>query len=204
MGEVRLDRLQAGHGTHLTLHYDARKRGGGQQVTFYEDGKSVMHTLGRSSGGRGTLHFTPAAGAGGVRTIVARATVDGSPIRDQVLAHFRFAGTPRTGSPRRVTAHRRGGTPVISWSPVAGAVSYGIVVNRSGGAQQQFTRSAHHRSLKIAKYPLTEGGQVTVSARGPLGDWGTTGRSPRFSATRAAPTMFLAPLDKTGPKHKHR
>ena len=73
--------LVAGHGAHLTLHYDARRRGGGQQVTFYESGKNVMHELGSSSGGRGTLRFTPAAGAGGTRTIVARATVDGSPIQ---------------------------------------------------------------------------------------------------------------------------
>ena len=107
----------AGRGTHLTLHYDARKRGGGQQVTFYEDGKNVMHALGSSSGGRGTLRFTPAAGAGGIRTIVARATVDGSPIRDQVIARFRFAGTHRTGSPRRVTARRRGGTLIHQLEP---------------------------------------------------------------------------------------
>ncbi|MDQ2897959.1 MAG: hypothetical protein M3Y09_20395, partial [Actinomycetota bacterium] len=98
----------SGRDSRVTLHYDARKRGGGQQVTFYEDGKNVMHALGHSSGGRGTVHFTPAAGVRGVRTIVARATVDGSPIRDQVLTRFPFAGTRRTGSPRRVTVRRNG------------------------------------------------------------------------------------------------
>ncbi|MGI8412566.1 MAG: delta-60 repeat domain-containing protein [Solirubrobacteraceae bacterium] len=190
-----------GRGSRLTLHYDARKRGGGQQVSFYEDGKNVMHELGHSGGGHGTLHFTPGAGPRGTRTIVARATVDGSPIQDQVLARFHFAGTPRTGAPRRVTVRRHGGTLLISWSAVAGAVRYGVVVNRSGGAQQQFTLSARRRSLRIPAYPLTEGGQITVSARGPLGDWGTAGKSPRFKATRAAPSMFLSPLRKT--RHKH-
>jgi hypothetical protein len=57
--------------------------------------------------------------------------------------------------------------------------------------------------LKIAKYPLTDGGQVTVSARGPLGDWGAARRSPGFEATQPAPTMFLAPLHTTRPKRKH-
>jgi hypothetical protein len=182
-----------GHDSRLTLHYDARKRGGGQQVTFYEDGKNVMHELGRSGGGRGTLHFTPAAGAGGTRTIVARATVDGSPIHDQTIARFHFGGTHRTGSPRRVTVRRRGNALLVSWTGVAGAIRYGVIVNSSGGVQQQFTLSARHRSLTISKYPPTDGGQVTVSARGPLGDWGRAGRSPLFRATTAAPSIFLSP-----------
>ena len=183
-----------GHGADLTLHYDARKRGGGQKVTFYEDGKNVMHALGSSSGGKGTLHFTPAAGARGTRTIVARATVDGSPIRDQVIAHFPFAGTGRTGSPRQLTVRRKATALIVSWSPVAGAVRYGVIVNHSGGTQQQFTVSARRHSLRVAAFPLSEGGQVTVSARGPLGDWGRATRSRPFQATKAATTIFLAPL----------
>jgi hypothetical protein len=182
-----------GHGAELTLHYDARKSGGGQQVTFYEDGKNVSHVIGSSSGGKGTLHFTPIAGVRGTRTIVARATVDGSPIRAQVIAHFSFAGTARTGSPRRLTVRRKGTALVINWGAVPGAVRYGVIVNHSGGTQQQFTVTARHRSLRVAAFSPSEGGQVTVSARGPLGDWGRAVRSRPFRATKAATTIFLAP-----------
>ena len=83
---------------------------------------------------------------------------------------------------------------IVSWSPVAGAVRYGIVVNHSGGTQQQFTVSAHRHAFRVAAFPLSEGGQVTVSARGPLGDWGRATRSRPFQATKAATTIFLAPL----------
>ncbi len=181
-----------GHGGDLTLHYDARKRGGGQKVTFYEDGKNVSHALGSSSGGKGTLHFTPAVGAGGTRTIVARATVDGTPIPSQVIARFHFAGTGRTGTPHKLTVRRSGTALIINWSPVAAAVRYGVVVNYSGGTQKQVTVSARRHSLRVAAFPFTEGGQVSVSALGPLGDWGRAARSQPVRATKAATTIFLA------------
>jgi len=71
---------------------------------------------------------------------VARATVDGSPIRDQVIARFHFAGTGRTGSPRQVTVRRKATALIVSWSAVAGAVRYGVIVNHSGGTQEPVHR----------------------------------------------------------------
>jgi hypothetical protein len=165
-------------------------------VTFYEDGPSVMHELGTSTGGRGTLHFTPAAGARGTRTIVARATVDGSPIRDQTIARFHYAGTSRTGKPGRVTVRRKGTTLVVSWAPVTGALRYGVVVNRSGGSQHRYVVSSRVHSLRIKGYQLTEGGLVGVSAQGRLADWGPSRHSARFKAIKQLPSIFLAPLKK--------
>jgi len=182
-----------GSGGQLVLHYDARKHGGGQQVTFYEDGTNVTHQLGTSTGGRGTLRFTPAPGAAGKRTIVARATVDGVPIADQTLAHFHFAGTRPVGRPGAVRVRRSGATLLISWGAASGAVGYGITVDRSGGMQQQFKVSARHRSLRIRKYPATEGGTVSVSARGGLGDWSPVRRSTAFKATKKPLSMFRSP-----------
>jgi hypothetical protein len=180
-----------GRGNRRTLHYDTRKRGGGQRVTFFEDGLNVMHELGTSTGGRGTLHFKPADGRRGVRTIVARATVDGVAIRDQVIARYRFGGTVRTGRPSRVTVQRRGSSLLVRWTRAAGAVRYGVLVNRSGGSQQRYELSARHRTLRIRHYPLTEGGRVSVSARGLLGDWGRPRRSRSFKATRRADTILV-------------
>jgi hypothetical protein len=180
-----------GTGSKLTLHYDARKPGGGQRVTFYEQGKNVMHLLVTSTGGKGTVRFTPTPGAGGTRAIVAQATVDGTPIRDQTLAHFRFAGTVKTGTPAKVTVQRKQGTLLVDWTAVAGAMSYGVLITMSDGAQRRYTVSPSHHSLSVKGYPLTQGGRVSVSARGALGDWGAARKSKSFKATKAAPSILL-------------
>jgi hypothetical protein len=165
-------------------------------VTFYEDGPKVMHELGTSTGGRGVLRFTPAPGLRGTRTIVAQATVDGSPIADQTLARFQFAGTPRAGQPRKVTVRRRGSTLIVRWSAVAGAVRYGILVKRSDGSQQRLVVASRSRSVRIRAYPLTEGGVVGVSAQGQLGDWGRARHSAAFKAVKTPPSVFGSPLAK--------
>ena len=84
----------------------------------------------------------------------------------------------------------------MSWSPVAGAIGYGVLVNRSGGAQQRFLVSARRQSLSIKGYPLTESGVIGVSAHGALGDWGRTRHSARPEALTTPCSMFLAPRRK--------
>jgi hypothetical protein len=186
-----------GNGAQLTLHYDARKRGGGQRVTFYEQGNNVLRPLVTSTGGRGTIRFTPAPGAAGRRAIIARATVDGAPIADQTLAHFRFRGTPKTGTPGKVTVQRERGNLVVRWTSAVGAVSYGVLITGSDGAQRRYRLSSSHHSLSVRGYPLTQGGRVSVSARGALGDWGRARRSNAFKATKAARTILLTKKIKT-------
>jgi len=183
----------SGKGAQRTLTYDARKKGGGQEVTFYEDGTNVSHELGTSTGGKGTIRFTPAPGQTGVRKIVARATVDGSPIADQTIATFRYTAPAPLKRPRHVTAIRKGKTLTIRWDAVVGAAHYGIVVNRGGGSQQRYVLPARRRSLKIRNYPLTEGGNVTVSAQDALGDWGPSRRSTSFKRVKAPDSIFLEP-----------
>jgi hypothetical protein len=153
-----------------------------------------MHELFSSSGGRGSRSFTPSPGNAGERTIVARATIDGVPIRDQVIARFRFAGTPRAGRPGKVTVIRKGTTLVVSWQPVAGAVGYGIAVDRSSGTQQVLEVSARRPAVRITRFPATEGGTVSVSARGALGDWGPARQSSPFKPVTAPPSIFRVPL----------
>ena len=193
----------SGRGSRLTLHYDARKRGGGQRVTFFEDGANVMHPLITSTGGTGTVHFTPAPGAPGTRTIVASATVDGSPIRSQTLARFHFAGTVKTGRPGKVTVRRKGGSLLVKWTAAAGATRYGVLLTRSDGAQQRFTVAASHRSLRVGHFPLTFGGRVSISARGVLGDWGAARKSKSFKATKRAESVLLTHKIHR-PAHKKR
>ena len=98
---------------------------------------------------------------------------------------------------------RTGSSLFVRWSRAPGAVRYGVLVNRSGGSQQRFELSARQRTLRIRHYPLTEGGRVSVSARGILGDWGGSRQSRPFKATRVAATVLVThPF--THQRHKHR
>jgi hypothetical protein len=192
-----------GAGSKLTLHYDARKRGGGQRVTFYEQGTNITHPLVTSAGGRGTVRFTPAPGAGGIRDIVAKATVDGTPIATQTLAHFRFRGTPKTGKPRMVAVKREKGSLLIDWSAAAGATRYGVLIAGSDGSQRRYTVAGSRRSLKVS-YPLTAGGRVSVSGRGALGDWGPARKSKAFKAAKAARSILLTKKHASAKKTKKK
>jgi hypothetical protein len=159
-------------------------------VTFYEQGTNITHPLVTSAGGRGTVRFTPAPGAGGTREIIAKATVDGTPIPDQTLARFHFRGTPKAGSPGHVTVQRKKAKLLIDWTAATGAARYGVLITSSDGTQRRYTVSKSHRSLSVG-YPLTQGGRVSVSARGALGDWGPARKSKVFKAVKAARSILL-------------
>ncbi len=175
-----------GSGPKLTLSYDARKEGGGQDVTFYEEGPNVFHPIGSSTGGRGTIRFAPSPGPAGPRTIVAHATVDGVPIQDQTIARFTFVGTRPAARPARVTVRRVGGTLLVTWTPSPDAIRYGILVHRAGGGDQaiQVVGGKRH-SVRIPRFPATAGGTVSVSAGGALGDWSAARTGAPFKATQA-------------------
>jgi hypothetical protein len=190
----------SGHGKRLTLRYDARRRGGGQRVTFFEKAAGIMHPLVTSTGGTGKVTFTPATGAGGTRTIVASATVDGARIGSQTLTRFHVARLGKTGRPSKVTVRRRGSTLLIGWTSVAGATRYGVLVNLSDGSQRRYELRASKRSLRLGNFPLTAGGRVSVSARGVLGDWGRARRSSAFRALRAPASVLLTKKIR----HRHR
>ena len=163
----------------------------------------MMHPLITSTGGTGTVQFTPAPGGPGTRTIVAIATVDGSPIRSQTLTHFHFVGTVKTGRPGEVTVQRMGGSLLVRWTAAPGATGYGVLLTRSDGAQQRFTVAASRRSLKIGHFPQTFGGHVSVSARGVLGDWGAARKSKSFNATQRAKSVLITQKIHK-PVHKKR
>lgn len=185
-----------GAGARRTLHYDARKRGGGQKVVFYERGVRIFRRLATSRGGQGTLVFTPASGDGGVRAIVARASIDGIPIPDQVVAHYRAPATVRTGQPARVRLRRRGTSLLLSWTPAAGATSYAVVVERTDGAQRRFRVGARRLSLRVRGATLTQGARAGVTAQGALGDWGHVRHSNAVKAAKRATTVV-----QTGPEY---
>ena len=113
----------------------------------------------------------------------------------------------KTGTPAKVTVQRKQRTLLVDWTAVAGAMSYGVLVISSDGAQRRYTVSRLHHSLSVKGYPLTQGGHVSVSARGALGDWGAARKSKSFKAPKAALSILLTkknnrPTKKTTTKKK--
>ena len=84
----------------------------------------------------------------------------------------------------------------------AGAASYGIIVNSSGGVQEQFQVSGRKHSLQVKNFPLTDGAEVTVATRNGLGYWSRT-RGARLRAAAAPTSIFRTPLRHKPAKKKH-
>lgn len=146
-----------GSGATRTLSYAIAPRPD-QTVTFVEQGASAARPIATVTGGRGTLHFTPAPGIGS-RTIMARFTLAGLPAENITVAHF-APPSPRLARPAAVRVKRSGTRVLLRWSPVAGATSYDVVVTDAGGAQRLLHTRAS--SLTIAGADRTVGGRVSV------------------------------------------
>lgn len=189
-----------GRGARRVLVYDARRKGG-QRVRFFEKGPTTFHLIGSSTGGDGRIRFTPKPGHGGVRSILAVATLDGTPIPDQTLTHFRVATTPNAGRPARVTLRRKGSALVVRWTGASGAARYGVVLKGTGGTLRVFTRGPRSRALVVHGFPATQGVQATVTAQNVLGAWGRP-RSSRALRALRKPLTVLQTGSKTKKKPK--
>jgi hypothetical protein len=185
----------SGTGGGRTLRYDVGPPGG-QRVTFFERGEATFRRLGTATHGRGAIHFAPAPGPAGAREIVAQMQVDNVPAPDRVVARYRAPRPVKTAPPRAVVVQRNGTALVISWTPVAGATTYGVVVKQRTGDSRMIRVSARSHRVRVAGIAKAENGTVAVSARGPLGDWGRP-RVGRFRAT-ARPFTVLRPFRLLG------
>ncbi|MEH3052417.1 MAG: LamG domain-containing protein [Patulibacter minatonensis] len=184
----------AAEGEPRTLRYDAGRKGGGQQVTFSErteDG-TVLQEIQTVGGGKGTLTFTPVAGDAGKRQIVAAVSIDGIPAAPQVVSTYSVGTPQKLPAPRGVKVRRAGKGLVVSWTPVAGADRYGVLLQFAGTkVQRQLTAGGGARRLTIKDVPLSESGTVRVTAHGGvLRAYGRSATSPRFAATKALPTSL--------------
>jgi hypothetical protein len=192
-GEIKAS--VTGTGRRRALRYDLGPPGG-QRVTFFERGEATFRQLGTATAGRGAIRFVPALGRAGTREIVAEMQVDGVPAPDRVVARYRAPGSVKTSRPRAVVVERHGTALLISWTRVADATSYGVVVKQRTGDSRMIKVSARSHSVRVAGIAKTQNGTVAVSARGPLGDWGRP-RAGRFRAT-ARPFTVLRPFKLLG------
>ena len=88
----------------------------GQTVAFAEQGK---RGLGAAIGDvkaqtKGTLTFTPTAGPGGPRTIIAQVAQRGIPRKTLVVARYVAPAPPRPAKPR-LKARRSGTKLIVTW-----------------------------------------------------------------------------------------
>lgn len=184
------DAQVTGSGEKRTLKYDVGPRGGDQSVTFYEKGQDVSRVIGTVKSGKGEIDFRPAEGAGGTRTIVAVATLDGVPIPDQELARFKAAGEAAVRPPTDVEVQRRAGGLVVTWEKAAQATEYGIVVRQADGEVRRYRAPASADSLRIKQADKEFAGRVTVSAQGPENDWSKPAQAVAYKRTEAPFTVL--------------
>ncbi len=139
-------RLDAGSGgAPRTLHYTV-KAIPGQQVSFSEQTKTEIHTLGTARGSSGSLRFTPADLASPKRQIVAHVVENGLPRANVVVATF-IANTRVTTRPARLQLTRHGSTLLIRWTKAANADRYNVSVRLSDGRQLPFVVTATRVSV---------------------------------------------------------
>lgn len=152
-------KVLGGKGRKRTLSFKARPIEG-QSVTFVEEGRGVKSVIAASKQRRGTIHFRPALGPAGKRTVLAIVSQDGVPRAEIEVARF-TAPSSLPGRPRGVRLTRTGKGLRVSWRAAPGAsrvaVSYALA---DGRHLAEVVRG--HRAL-IANVPGIDSGRVEVA-----------------------------------------
>jgi hypothetical protein len=183
-------RAGAGSESYI-LDYDAGAAGGGKQVTFVETANAVSHTIKTVKSGKGAIRFTPQAGLGGKRTVVARTVFDGKPAPDQDVATFTVGDRVSPGALRGLKVRRSGSRLTVAWAAATNAARYGITVQTANGQTRTVTVRAPKHTATIKGLSPQFGGSVTVSAEGGLpGVFGKRARAP-FKAVAPRVSAFL-------------
>jgi hypothetical protein len=184
-------KVRRARGGSYVLEYDAGPAGGGKQVTFAETTDAVDHTIGTVRGGKGSIRFKPQAGRGGRRTVVARTTLDGTPIPDQNVARFTVADRVSPGPLRGLKVRRSRSRLTVSWAKATNASSYGVTVQAANGQTRTVTVRAPKRRAVIKGFSPPFGGTVPVAAEGRLPRvFGRSSRA-RFRGVARRVTAFL-------------
>ncbi len=166
----------------------------GTKVRFVERGSDSTHVLGTVGNARGTLSFSPQEALGRSRRIYAYLLDgEGATVRELTVGHYTAPGAFRPGRPRKAQIARHGTTAAITWSAVAGARQYKIVVHGSDGRLQTFFRGPHSRSAQLIDVLPFESFTATITAEG----------GPNMLPGPKA-TAKLAPLKIRVPQHSKR
>ena len=145
----------------------------GQSVTFAERSKDTYHLLGAAKRAHGTLHFTPASGAAGERTIDAIVSDDGVDREIIAVTRYRAPGPITPGRVNGLRVRRTGRHFQIRFASATGASYYVLTIRASDGRHllRVIGRSGHVQVLPVLGY--TDHLTVTVLGVSSLGRRGS-------------------------------
>ena len=195
--KVRLRRKQ---GQRWSLSYKISHFVAGTKVRFVERGSDSTHVLGTVGKAKGTLSFSPQEALGRSRKIYAYLlNSEGATVRELTVGHYTAPGAFRPGRPRKPRITRHGTSAVITWSAVAGARQYKIVVHGSDGRLQTFFRKPHSRSAQLVNVLPFESFTATVAAEG-----GPNMLPGPKATAKLAPLKIRVPHPAKRPGHKRK
>jgi hypothetical protein len=177
---IGLHGLVTGRGDRRVLHYRVTALSG-RRVTFVERGPGVSHLLGVAHRTVGKITFAPLAGQRERRSIVALIDGAAGPAQQVTVTSFSAPGPVSLGRPKRLRATRRHGLVRVSWSRVAGASGYEVLV-RLVDNSQIFRVVRSPRALLADPFPAKRG-TVLVDALAADGERGVA-RTIQIKAAR--------------------
>jgi hypothetical protein len=112
----------------------------GQRVTFMEEGRGAPpRVIATTRAAHGHVRFSPIVTLQRRRTILAIVEQDGRARRRLTVAHYTAPALGRVTRVRSLRAKRRGKTVTVSWSKMAAARSFQIVVTETTGKRMLHT-----------------------------------------------------------------
>jgi hypothetical protein len=165
-----------GKGRKRLLSYRASK-GQGLKTTFFEQGPMGARKLGVAKGKRGTIHFAPAAGPRGKRTIMALVERNGFPRLRKSIATYVAPGPVHAGRVKKVRLTRHGKTVHATWSKATGATVYAVRIDLPDG--RRVLRVTRSRKVTFHGAPRDGHVTVTVAARNRAGRPGKPAKARR-------------------------
>jgi len=178
----------SGKGRKRVLHYRVTTEPG-QSVRFSEVAGKLGATITTTTKADGSVKFTPTAGPGGRREIVAQ-VLEGETVRKQLnVASYVAPPPPTPAKPTKLKLSRHGSSLSVSWRRASLAQRYLVTVRETDGADRQQLVTATH--LTIHGLISFAGATVTVVGRTLTGLQGRAAIA-RLAAT-AAPKLRKAP-----------
>jgi hypothetical protein len=136
----------------------------GLGISFAEQAHGVYQLLGTARGARGTIHFTPADGPAGVRSIFAIVSEGGVPRQRQLVTRYFAPGPARPGRVHGLRVVRRGNRFQIGFGAASNAVRYVVRISASDGRHIIRLVGPRGHSLTLPALGYTD--RITVSVAG--------------------------------------
>jgi hypothetical protein len=165
-----------GKGRKRLFSYRA-STGQGLKTTFFEQGPMGARKLGVAKGKRGTIHFSPAAGPRGKRTIEAVVERGGIPQLRKGVATYVAPGPVHAGRVKKLRLTRHGKTVHASWGKATGATVYAARIDLPDG--RRVLRVTRSRKITLHGAPRDGHVTVTVVARNRAGRPGKAAKARR-------------------------